>query len=66
MRTTFSSDNGPPCHVCKGTIYEYICDDTVSLIDTVCISCRACNLISHTPTPTTAQEASAVHRLAIR
>jgi hypothetical protein len=66
MRMMLYSDNGAPCFKCGGTIHAYHCDDAVSLIDTVCISCRARNVISVTKTPTTPAEVSAAHRSAIR
>lgn len=66
MRTKFSSDNGARCHMCRGTIFEYHCDDLISLVETVCVSCRACNLFQTDKTPTTPAEASAAHRAAVR
>jgi hypothetical protein len=62
MKFTFYSDNGARCYKCGGTIHEYQCDDAVSLIDTVCISCGARNVIASDQTPTTPAEASAAHR----
>jgi hypothetical protein len=61
-KTAFHSDNGAPCYRCTGTIFTYHCDDAVSLVDTVCISCRARDVFSVCPTPTTAAEMSAAHR----
>jgi hypothetical protein len=37
----FYSDNGAPCWACSGTIMEYRCDDSVSIVDAICVSCHA-------------------------
>ena len=66
MKTTFYSDNGARCYRCSGTIHAYHCDDAVSLIDIDCVSCKAADLISVTPMPTTPAQASAAHREAVR
>jgi hypothetical protein len=62
MKTTFHSDNGKPCYRCGGTIFTYHCDDAVSLIDTLCISCHARDVFTAKRTPTTPAQASAAHR----
>src|SRR4051812_10439870 len=64
MRSTFHSDNGAACYRCSGTIYTYHCDDAVSLVDTVCISCNARDVFTTSATPSTPPEASAAHRAA--
>lgn len=40
MRSEFHSDNAAPCWHCRGTIVTYTVDDSVSLIDVLCVSCR--------------------------
>jgi hypothetical protein len=63
-RSKFYSDNAAPCWKCGGTIVEYVTDDTVSLIDVLCISCRNRDVFSATGNPDTAAAISAAHRLA--
>jgi hypothetical protein len=62
MKTTFHSDNGKPCFQCRGTIFTYHCDDAVSLVDTVCVSCNARDLFTARQTPKSPSQASAAHR----
>jgi hypothetical protein len=62
MQTTFHSDNGKPCFKCRGTIFTYHCDDAVSLVDAICVSCNTRDLFAAQQTPVTAAQASAAHR----
>lgn len=40
MRTTLHTDNAAPCWKCDGTIASYTVDDSVSLIDVLCVCCK--------------------------
>jgi len=62
MKALFYSDNGKPCFKCRGTIFAYHCDDAVSLVDTVCISCQTRDLFTTQSPINSPSEASAAHR----
>jgi hypothetical protein len=66
MRQQFYSDNARPCWSCNGTIAEYTVDDTISLIDVVCIACRRRDVFRPTKPPADHVAAvSAAHRDAL-
>lgn len=64
IRTDFGTDNGPPCPLCKGTIYTYDVSHP-GHVNAQCNGCHAYAYIAYMSVkpPTTAAEISALHRM---